>query len=239
MGTSSSYTAPTSGNWPKTKRLATLFARQMSQGSGAIAVGQVTGAYAQAMGGGEAAAAGAVAGRAAASSLAGFLSSVVTGGLSNALQQAGLLTLRGRDTIDVLEGLVDYLAGPGKTLEESVARAAMAEVLINEFGEAETYAELDALCTQQLDAAGMLQVLQHFVVEYVYLRIVEAIGERLQNGAMTSADARRCETDIHEFIVATVDLDFTLVDPLTVDWNGPAGQKIVERLVAEAHDQLG
>ena len=90
MGTSSSYTAPTSGGWPAAKGAATRFARQGGTGAGPIEPRQVTRNYVRALGGAAAAAAAAIAGQAAAAQLGRFLSSVSNNGLAPTLQSEGL-----------------------------------------------------------------------------------------------------------------------------------------------------
>ncbi len=135
-------------------------------------------------------------------------------------------------------GLVDRLAGPNRTLEESTARAAMVVVLERAFGQAETLEDFDTLCTRSLDAAGVLQLLEQFLIEYVYQRMVQEMGERLLNGARTSADLCRVEEDLHEFIVADVALGFTGIDPLTLNWESREAHELIEQLLVDAYSQL-
>ncbi len=227
MGTSSSYNAPTSGGWPNAKRTATRFAKQ--GGTGNVTPGRVVSAYLTALGGSAAAARRAAAGRAAAQRLGGFLATVADQGLNTALEQIGLADLVGRDTTEVLEALVDRLAGPGSTLEEADARAAMLRVLQEEL---EDPAALDGL-----DQDGVGRIVESFLVEYIYERMLQEIGDRLENGAMTADDAKKAEDDIRVFVVATVQLEMARQEPLTV-WDGPEGQRLVDRLMQDAYAQL-
>jgi hypothetical protein len=238
MGTSSSYAAPTSGGWPAAKGMATRFARQGGTDGGTIGPRLVTGSYVRARGGAAAAAAAAIAGRAAANQLGHFLSTAAGSGLDTALGQEGLAALSGGDTTAVLAGLVDRLAGPGRTLEEAAARAAMITVFDGEFGKAETFADLDALFTQALDSAGVRRILERFLVEYIYQRMVQEIGERLANGAITSTSLRRVELDLHAFITADVKLEFARADLLVLNWDGPEAQLLIEQLLRDAYGQL-
>jgi len=238
MGTSSSYTAPTSGGWPAAKGTATRFARQGGADGGPIEPRHVTSSYVQALGGAAAAAASTLAGQATAARLGQFLSSVAYNGLTPTLQREGLSVLSGSDTTDILMGMVDRLAGASRTLEESTARAAMVVVLERAFGQAETLEDFDTLCTRSLDAAGVLQLLEQFLIEYVYQRMVQEMGERLLNGARTSADLRRVEEDLHEFIVADVALEFTGIDPLTLDWEGREAHELIDQLLVDTYSQL-
>lgn len=236
MGTSGSYTAPTSGKWPAAKRVATRFARQGGAAGGSVTPRQVAQGYVTALGGGAAAGTRANGGRASAGRLGGFLGDVAERGLREVLQERGLADLIGGDTADVLSAIVDQLAGNGRTLEEAAARAAMVAVLANEFGEGE-FEDLDS-ALQALDGDAVGRLLEQFLVEYVYRRMLEEIGERISNGAIDLAAAYRVEQDIHDFLLAAVHLDLSQGDPLTIDWEGPEGRDLLDRLMADAYSQL-
>jgi len=236
MGTSGSYTAPTSGKWPTAKRVATRFARQGGAAGGSVTPRQVAQGYVAALGGAAAAGARANAGRASAGRLGGFLGDVAERGLREALEERGLAELIGRDAADVLAALVDELAGAGRTLEEAAARAAMVAVLADEFGEGE-FEDLDA-ALQALDGSAVARLLELFLVEYVYRRMLEEIGDRIVNGSMTAAVAHRVELDIHDFLLAAVHLDLSQGDPLAINWEGAEGQELIDRLTADAYSQL-
>ncbi len=227
MGTSGPYSAPTSGGWPTAKGTATRFAKQ--GGTGNVTPGQVVSAYLTALGGAAAAARRAVAGRAAAQRLGEFLGTVADRGLDAALEQIGLANLVGRDATEVLEALVNRLAGPGGTLEEADARAAMLRALQEEL---EGPTAFDGL-----DQEGVVRIVEGFLVEYIYERMLQEIGDRLENGAMTAEDAVKSEHDIRVYIVATVQLELAREEPLTV-WDGPGGQELVDRLMEDAYGQL-
>jgi hypothetical protein len=227
MGTSSSYNAPTSGGWPNAKRTATLFAKQ--GGTGNVTPGQVVSAYLTALGGSAAAARRAETGRAAAQRLGGFLATVANQGLDAALEQIGLAEVVGRDTTEVLEALVNRLAGPGGTLEEADARAAMMRVLQEELE--------DPAAFDGLDQDGVGRIVESFLVEYIYERMLQEIGDRLENGAMTAEGAKKAEDDIRVYVVATVQLELARQEPLAV-WDGPEGQRLVDRLMEDAYAQL-
>ena len=227
MGTSSSYNAPTTAGCPAAKGAATRFARQ--GGTGNVTPGDVVSAYLTALGGAASAARRAAAGRAAAQRLGGFLGAVADRGLDAALEQVGLGDLVGRDATEILEALVDRLAGPGGTLEEADARAAMLRALQEEL---EGPAAFDGL-----DQDGVGRLVEGFLVEYIYERMLQELGDRLENGAMTAEDAKKAEDDIRVYVVATVQLELAREEPLTV-WDGPAGQELVDRLTEDAYGQL-
>lgn len=240
MGTSSSYTAPTTGSWPTAKRAATRFAHQGGSAGGGSARSVVI-PYVQALGGIAAAAASAEAGRAAAQRLGAFLARNASAGLGPALAGAGVpgvpaeartfADLAGSDPAEVIATLADALAGSADTLEAAAARAAVLAVL-------EQFLADDGAGLATLDTNGVADTLVLFLVEYVYQRMLEQIGAQLQNGAVTGADARQLELDIRAYIVAVVHLELDDADPLALDWTGVEGEVVVNRLLAAAYAQL-
>ena len=240
MGTSSSYTAPTTGGWPAAKRAATRFARRGGSAGGS-SPRSVVAPYVQALGGAAAAAASAMAGRAAAQRLGAFLATSAAKGLGSALAGAGvpdvpadartLADLAGRDPAEVLAALADALADPADTLEGAAARAAVCAVL-------EQFLADDGAGLATLDADGVAGALELYLVEYVYHRMLEQIGTQLQNGALTGPDARQLELDIHAFITAVVNLELGDVDHLSLDWTGDEGAGVIDRLMFAAYGQL-
>ncbi len=188
--------------------------------------------------GAAAAATGAVAAKRAARNLGGFLGLAAGTGLTSALRAEGLSDLVGSDTMSVLSTLVDRLAGPGNTLDDAAARAAMLAVLMSEFSDAVTYEDLEDLWSRRLSTQGVIDLLEKFLIEYVYQRMLVDVGDRIQNGAITSESAHKVERDLHEYIVASVQFEMVNVDPLILDWNGEQGQSLIDRLLLDAYSHL-
>lgn len=234
MGTSTSFTGLTGGGWTQAKRLATRYARS---GGDREALTRAVGAYVAAHGGALLAAAGAAAGQAALSALGSFLTDVARSGLSDALEKRGMTHLVGQDADTVLASLVDALAGPGNTREDAIARAAMTEVLGELFERlAETpegLAELD-----RLDRQGVTELMAMFTVEYVYLRMLEEIGDRIAAGATTPEVAQRLEIQIKDYIKEMLEMELRNIDPMSIDWGGPDGQAFRQRIFESAYALL-
>jgi hypothetical protein len=212
----------------------TRFARQGGTGGGPVAPGQVTAAYVRALGGAAAAAAAAVAGRVALGQLGRFLAGVAGVGLAPTLEREGLADLVGQDASTVLAALLDRLVAPQGTLEAEIAHDAMVDVLEEMAGEAETFADLDSTLIH-LDAVRILDLLERFLVEYTYRRMLLALEERIQLGAETPADIVNVEQGLHGFIGEAVHFELGDVDLLRLDWDGPEGQHLIERAMTDAY----
>ena len=201
----------------------------------------MVGPYVQALGGPARAASTAAAGRVTAQRLGAFLASTARTGLGAGLAAAGVpgvpadaqtfQDLTGKEATEVLAMLADALADPGAGLEGAAARSAVLVVL-------EQFLADGGLGLEALDAAGVVEALRLFLVEYVYQRMLQEIGTQLQNGALTAPIARQLELDIRAFVEALVSLDLSQVDVLTLDWDGTEGEAVVGELMEATYNQL-
>jgi hypothetical protein len=155
-------------------------------------------------------------------------------GLTPTLESLGLQQLVGGSRFDVVEGLVDEIAGSGDALEEQAARTAALDVLNEVFGDAETYEQLEEA---SLDRDGVLAILQSFIAAYVYARLAPALDERLNKLADPKL-VRRREPEMREYTKATVQLELEGVEASRVDWGGPQGQQLLEASVRAVFEQL-
>lgn len=237
MGTSTSYTAPTSGKWSWAKRIAGQFSAQGGSG-GPITTNQVANTYVSALGGASTAASSSISGQATARGFGGFLSGVAAQGLSSTLASIGLSNLIGQNTNAVLLGLVNYLAGANNTLEEAIARTAMDEVLFREFGSTQTFEELEDLFSKSVNQQEFSRIFGEFIAEYIYQRMVSELGAKIESGAVNPASAHRIEEDLKTFIFERVALANAQQNFQDVDWSGTMGKEIVNHIFNLAYEQL-
>lgn len=193
--------------------------------------------YVGARGGGRTAARSAQAGRSSTARVGGFLSGVASRGFSQAALDLGLSAYLGRNVDQVLAAIANALAPDGATQEEAVARQAVNDTLgflYERYGlEDGDLSKLDVM-----DREGVTEAVAVSVTSYVYHRWVQELGRKLEENAYTANEAVRLERDVRAFIEETVKLDMTRINPLTLDWGGPAGQQFVERIYADAYEML-
>lgn len=227
MGTSSDYGGGRGGAWTGYKRAASSFARH----GGNERAGRVLARHVDTLGGARTAAGGAAAGGRAARVLAAFLTGGAPGVEETRLDFAavGLDNLIGADRFDVLDGLVDAIAGEGSDLEAQAARAAALDVLSELVLDDEV--DLEEL---RLDADAVKAMLAQFLSFYLYNRAAPVIEERLNRLNDPNLAAQR-DHEIREVVQAVVDLGLTGLDPLAVDWNGQAGEAAIERLLRKIY----
>lgn len=220
--------------WSVPKAALTRWAR----GGRSTTLRRVAGTYVAASGGAGRATTGARSGRAATARLGGFLGTGLRDGFAAAARELGLRDVVGRDARFVLATLVDRLAPAGALREEAVARAAMIETLADLFDrhavEAGGLGALDAL-----DADGVRRILALFVTNYVNARFQQELVSRVERGAVSERAANALLDQIRDFIAGIVRLDLRDIDVVALDWRGPEGRRVVDRVYEAAYSLLG
>lgn len=232
MGTSSDFGGGRSPEWTGFRHASTSFGKD----GGAERAGRVLARLVQALGGASAAAAAASAGAGVrGAQRVGALSSGLAGpGLTPTLETLGLQRLVGEPKFEVIEGLLDEIAGGGDALEEQAARTAACDVLEELFGDAETYGQLEEVI---LDADGVLVILHAFVAAYIYARLAPALDERL-NRLGDPKLVRRREREMREYTKAVIELELEGADPMQVDWSGDEGSRLLDGALQAVFEQL-
>jgi len=135
-----------------------------------------------------------------------------------------------------LGALVDKLSSSGHSLEDSVARSAMTKTLHALFEERGVAAEgLDALREMSKDDVRL--VIEEYVARYIHERLIQVIGDGLQDLPMDEVVLR--ENEVWDYVRNAVRLDFKNVDVLALNWKSPQAVTLVERIFTEAHRLLG
>jgi len=237
MGTSSSRSAPTDKKWKRVKTTLSLYTRQ--EGTGAISTSNVYRAYVGALGGTKGFAFSSKSGIQTAQQLANFLRDISTLGFTEALKKAELADLIGKSVSEVLAGVIDKLAGPGKLLDRAIARSALLEILAELFEkESDEYSDLENDLTTSIDAEKLVELMQLFIAEYIYQRLLNDLADRIENKAVDSSEVRNREKELKEFIIRIVKFDLSKKDPLGIDWSGKEGKGLIEKSIEASLGQL-
>lgn len=224
-------TRPTS--WSVPKGAMTRFAR-----GGGGSLGSIGRSYVSAGGGATGRASSARAGRQTTGRLGGFLASGVRDGFIQAARDIGLTNLVGRDVQFVLAAFVDLIAPTGATVEDAIARKALADTtweVFQRYGvDVEGIAALDRLSREDVTS-----IVSFYISNYVNERLQEELFYRVEKGSLDESTANQYADQIKGFIAEVVRLDFQNIDPLRIDWQGAEGQDLIERKYQEAYGLLG
>jgi hypothetical protein len=221
---------PTS--WSVPKGAMTRFAR----GHGSL--GSVGRSYVRAGGGATGRSSSARAGRQTAGKLGSFFATGIRDGFIQAARGIGLTNLIGRDVQFVLAAFVDFIAPSGATIEEAIARKALADTTWEVF---QKYGvDIDGIAAlDRLDREDVTIIISLYISNYINERLQEELFYRVEKGALDEITANHYADQIKGFIVEVVRLDFQDIDPLQIDWHGATGQDIIEKKYQEAYALLG
>jgi hypothetical protein len=232
VGTSSSYSAPTTPEWRRAKNAASRYATGGGQGGGRLPSLPVA-RFIAALGGTTRAARDARVGRSVANGLLSFVRAASENGVNAALGESGLQDAVGLPADEALERLVDFLAADANTLDETAAREALIDVIRDLLGDLEDLAD----AFQNLDSDGVLEILNKFIAAYIFRRYAKALGDRFRANSLTGPAARRREEEIKRYIAAEVTIAIEQIDASSVNWQRDTEQ-LIDRCMRDAFRTL-
>jgi hypothetical protein len=164
--------------------------------------------------------------------LGGFLSSVGSVGLTEALREVGLSHLVDRPASEVSAGLLDALAAPASTLDEHAARVALGKINDELLGDARTYADVESALTGVLDVQGLVQIIANFFGEYLYQLFCRDFYEGWMK-KVGSSQAGRALKSVKDCIASALKSKLVNRDVARVDWRGREGARITQQVMRE------
>lgn len=207
-------------------------------GSGPASLRSVARSYVSASGGPRGASAASRQGRASTARIGGFLADGLRNGFAQAARNLGLQNFVGRDAQFVLASFIDLLAPDGALREDAAARKAVIETMSELFERFDVETSgLDAL--DSLDPAGMLELVQISVTNYVNERFQQELVFRIEHGAISEGEANDLSAEVKGFIAGIVRIDLRGTDPMALNWQGPEGTAFVERVYRAAYSLFG
>ncbi len=233
-GTPPGSSVPPQAPWRAARRQMNGWARG---GGGREGVSRAGRAYVRAKGGARAAASRAVHGRATAARAGRFFGALASGGLRAALETLGLRDYVGRGAEEVFAAIANAISPAGATLEEAAARRAADEVLARLYDE-RVGADGDLAGLERMAAQDVATAVRDVVSAYVYQRWLEELGKSIETGTTSPAEAVRLEREVRQYVRDIVQLEVPNDRVLTLDWEKPDGQALVQRLFEEAYGLL-
>ena len=164
--------------------------------------------------------------------LGGFAGRVSQVGLATALREFDLADLVGRPAQEVATAIVDRLAGPGSTIDASLARSALNKLRQELLGAAKTFEDVERVLrttVEQVQVSGLLiQYFGHYLSERFardfYEKLVSKIGRE---------KARSSFDSIRRTIFASLRAKIGRRDPSNINWRGKEGNQLADRILVE------
>ena len=194
-------------------------------------------------GGGRSAVGRAAVGRAA-SGLGGFAAAVGSRGLDAGLASLGLDQLRGRPASEVVARIAEHLSEGVEGLQGELLRTALQETLFEAAAlEGESgYQNLGDALQVFLDREGVEGLVESFLTNFVFDRILAYVQSHIERRSDTASDASALETAIERSCRGHVE---NLIDDLKsagrfdqLDWFGRDGQSFGQQIAADLESRL-
>jgi hypothetical protein len=168
---------------------------------------------------------------------AGFLADVVRSGANAAVRRLGLSDFVGRSIDQLFAALADAIAPDGSTNEKATSRRAVMETmteLYEKWGVED--GGLERLDSMSADDAR--DAIIEAVGASIFSRWALELGSVIESKAVSTKEAVMIEGEMREYIHGTLKLDLKGVDVTAVDWAGPEGAQIIEKVFEEAYSLI-
>ncbi len=130
------------------------------------------------------------------------------------------------------------IATSGALREEAIARVAMIETCTAIFDQYDVAnGGIEAL--DAMDVDGVQAIVALSITNYVNVRLQEELVNRIERSALNEEDANTLMLEIKDFVAGVVRLDLREIDVLALDWDGPEGYQVVERIFETGYEMLG
>lgn len=170
--------------------------------------------------------------------LGGFATRVGQAGLATALRELGLADLIGRPAAEVTGAIVERLAGPGSTMDATLARIALNKLRQELLGAAKTFEDVERILRSTLEQVQVAGLLIQYYGHYLYERFARDFYERLDNSVGVEK-ARSSVESVRRTIFASLRAKLAGRNPIEVDWRGAEGRQLAERILAETLQIFG
>ncbi len=170
--------------------------------------------------------------------LGGFLSSVGTVGLEQALRQRGLDDVVGKSASDVADALLDEFAGPASTLDNALARESLAEIRDEILSDAETFKDVEERLNAAIDEVGIFGILVSFFGHYIFKMFVRNFYEEWVKKVGDTKAAKSLD-QIKDYVTSSLRAKLTGRKVAIVDWQKKEGKRFVEDVLKETVEVFG
>lgn len=211
-------------NWSKTKSIMSRYASGASNN-----YKRAVSSYVKAHGGSKRAARSAESGIRSTSRLGQFLSSSSTQGVRETLSQYRV-EYEGRTAKEILTDVINRIAPIPVTKEDSVARKALLRTMEELYEKLEDENN-DITTLEKINKDLLNKMIPIQVESYIYERIINDLGSRIESNTTSPADAIRKENELKEYINSKVETTLKDKDFSKIDFNNAMSNEIEDLYV--------
>lgn len=165
-------------------------------------------------------------------SLGGFAGRVSQVGLAAALREFDLADLVGRPAQEVATAIVDRLAGPGSTMDASLARIALNKLRQELLGAAKTFEDVERILQATVEQVQVSGLLVQYYGHYLYERFARDFYETLVS-KVGREKARNSFDSIRRTIFASLRAKIAGRSASEIDWRGKEGRQLADQILVE------
>ena len=162
-----------------------------------------------------------------------FLGTVYNQGIRESLKQAKI-DYEGKSAQEVLNDVINFLAPVPITKEDSVARKAlimtMEELYILFDADGKEIIELDRITKETLNT-----ILVKYIESYIYERIINDLGSRIEKNSSSPSDAISKEKDIKNYIDSKVEIILSKKDFSTLNFEDKMIGREIENVYVQCY----
>lgn len=162
-----------------------------------------------------------------------FITSITNQGIRETLNQAKI-EFEGKSASEILNEVINLLAPIPITKEDSVARKATIrtlEILYEKIDDDNN----DISTLEKIDIKILNEIIPVQIQSYIYERIINDLGSRIEGNSQSASDAISKENDIKEYINAKVEVTMKGRDFSKIDFNASSINKEVESLFNQCY----
>lgn len=188
--------------------------------------------YVKAHGGSKSATTNAISGVGTTINLGNFLGSASTKGLKETLQSFNI-DYKDKSIVEVLNDVINLLSPTPITKEDSIARKALI-VTMEKLYELIEKENISIELIEKLDSNTLNEIIPLYVESYIYERLLNDLGSRVEGNSLTSASAVKLEKELKEYINSKVEIAFKGKDMSNIAFS----KKEVESLYNQCYNVM-
>ena len=89
-----------------------------------------------------------------------------------------------------------------------------------------------------MDSGAVEEAIERSISGYIYHRWLDELGLSIEKGAVSESAAIRLEREVKEYVTSCVSLELRQSSVLDINWNGPEGRRIIDRVYRDAYALL-
>jgi len=157
-----------------------------------------------------------------------FINDVQTMGLDAALEGHGLSNLIGKGFDEVFVGLLDYFVEDNSSIDGTIARDSMAE-LMSEMMSIDEFEE-------EINEMDMNNFIKDYIVKYVQKDFMVHYAEKILAACDNINKTISIQNKVKDFIKTVISQNYSPVEISKIDWKGQEGNQIINQIHKDTID---